>query len=481
MKRYLFFLRHFNDIDNIAPAIYFFLEESRENSADVLLYDEAYGYQADPNLHFLKETFGSRFSFRWLGEYCSPGARINVHMDQPVTRTVKTRMEIAKLRIASYISLFRSGELHIENMQRLARKNKNLLESVFLKRMRKGLLNPAIVCRIMGDILAEDPWPSLVAFDINRSYEIEGLLDALRANGVDRIICLPVSPILNYNVLRQKDFIDIFSNRFRRLHDYHGVDAIGYVDNYFVESYNELFRLMDIPSDLEGKTTALGSVRYCPEWIPIREKMIPGFEKNTDKIKLVFFLSRPISNVNWEEVEIVFRLLSLYPDYEVVVKPHTRDDIRDRRQEYANITFRSDIDSSALINWAEVILFWSTSVAIEGYLKGKTMVCLAYIVGNRNLYEKFDAGYIAHCRDDLVAFLVKYKTDKKSLPYNEEGISRFIGSVIVPGGESVPQNYLDFMERNELTSNPLTGMGNEGPDNSHRMTSGNSRDHVIRG
>lgn len=443
-KRYLFFLRHYNDIDNIAPAIYFFLEQDNEHRADVVIYSEDYDFREDDNLRFLAENFGERFTCQWLGSFF--GLDVNKHfnrINKGNARRFKSFLKIIKEKIKE------QARKHCSFLFKLQRKIKKQITKVNF--ISQGLADQKRINEKMGLILNKNRYPNLVCFDINRTKPIKGLLEALRYHGIGRVICLPVSPLINYNTLRQYKLFDLRTEEFLELNDYSGIDRLGFVDNNFTDSFNKTFDLLGADSTLRGKTCSLGSIRFCPQWIKIREKRIRPIDLRTEKIKTVFFLSHSKSNVNCKEVEIAIELLKQYSEYEVLVKSHTRDRQHFSKQKIENVHY-VDYDSSALINWADVILFWGTSIAIEGYIKNKTMVCLKYVCGNKNLYDKYDAGYVARCRDDLHEFLEIYRKKRTPPRYNKEGICKLLEGDIIPGGDKVIDNYISFMSASELSS-----------------------------
>jgi len=442
----LFFLRHFNDIDNIAPAIYFFLEDDVNNRADVVLYREGYDFRNDPNLRFLKLQFGDRFTYSWLGEFFG--------LSMPGEINKSNLMN--KLDNLLYKAAYKTGFSYenIANHYQRARERIGRYKKPSVKKIRMGQVDNSIIQSGLKKILAHPVWPSLVVFDINRSGEVAGLTNNLRALGIKKIICLPVSPLINYNVMREKNLTDVFSDTFKQMHDYSAFDALGYVDEHFVESYNQLFHLIGHQSDLIGKTMPLGSLRYSFEWLAIRNEMIAPYagHKSSKPIKILFLLSRSISNVNVEEVLITFEILNSFSEFDVLVKGHPRENVAEMQIRFPNLSFAGNTDSSALINWSDIILFWSTSVAIEGYIKEKAMVCLRYIVSNKNLYARYDAGYVAHCRDDLISFLLYYRNRHTVPPsYNNEGKQRFLDDIVWAKHKekSVADLYLDFMRENE--------------------------------
>lgn len=447
MKRYLFFLRHFNDIDNIAPAIYFFLEQSENHRADVILYHEGYDFRNDPNLLFLKSSFGERFSYAWLGDYYGISLETAINAAAPVVDPKRKMLVRCKQGVKTAAA---KAGLPVDSMVKRYRKKRAGL-SLSMNDVRVGNADSVVVRKGLERILSEHVRPSLVIFDINRSPLVQGILDNLRVLGIKRIVCLPVSPLINYNVLRATKHVNVFSDEFKKLHDYSGFDALGYVDGYFVQSYNKLLPLIGITSSLKDKTTYLGSIRFCPEWLSVREQLIQPYNRETSpgKIKLAVLPSLAESNVHWDEFLRCLSMIRLFPDYDVVVKAHPRLKGELGLGSADNLSIDNAVDSTALINWADAVLFWSTSVAIEGYIKGKCMICLSYMVCNRNLYAKYDAGYVAGCRDDLLSWLIKFSKDKEAIPYNQEGIEQFLKSCILPQGQSVPDRYLEFMLNNE--------------------------------
>jgi len=453
VKRYLFFLRHYNDIDNIAPVIYYFLKESEENRADVIIYSGDYDYTKDKNLNFIKSIFPDRFSCTWLGSYFGLRTEkinlknLNIN-EKPVIIGFKKKMG------AIYNYIFKVVRYPLSFFIKHLKVADNPTD-VIIPMLCAGRGGTQLkVSSKIQEILEEYTYPSLVIFDVNRTPRVIGLLQSLRHNGIKRIICLPVSPLINYNTFRSYDIVNIHSKEFKEIHDYSGFDAVGFVDNYFVESYTRTHEVMGLQSSLQNKTKALGTLRFCREWLSIRDTFINKFDYPTNKIKVILLLSDPLSNVNETEIYKIFELLSLFQDYEVVVKHHTRFKQRKRvfnkLNKYNNIKFFDDVESTSLIEWAEIVLYWSTSVAIEGFVKNKTMVCLDYVSGNKNLYELFDAGYIVRCRDDLHEFLSLYKIDKGLIKYNKIGVQNLLSIFIGSQDDLIIKKYLDFMESNEL-------------------------------
>lgn len=388
-KRYLFCLRHYNDIDNIAPVIFYFLSAQEDHYADVFIYGK-YDYSRDANIAFLREQFPNRV--RVVGAYD--------------------------------LSLI-PADLQSEREQCVEIWN-----------------------RFFGDLLRDGPPLSLIVFDVARTGTASPFAEILRHQGVRRMIALPVAPLINVNVLREYPFDNIYSYAFDAGHDYSFLDEVAFVDDGFYTQYEKFMRIMGKESSLTNKVTFLGSLRYSDDWLRRRPLVRNNLPVGDGRIKVVLFLSHPKSNVNMREVEIAIRVIRQFPDYELIVKAHPRD----YSDGFAMLEYGdagNHIDSSELIQWADIVMFWSTSVAIEGYIRKKTMVCLNYMVSNVNLYAQYNAGYVAHCRDDLYYFLETFRKNPDNVPYDDSGVEHFLREILHYGEPNLVNHYLEYMQRNE--------------------------------
>ena len=412
---HLFCLRHFNDIDNIAPAIHFLLER-RECRVTILIYSLEYAYRSDPSLKSLEQTFPGRVRIAWIGDFGR----------YPYAVTGNPRLR----------------RWHYRARRALGGRD-----------LERGIERPG-----MGGILAGglaslfSDWglPRAAVFDQNRTSVIAGLIEALRAAGISRVVSLPVSPWINYNVLRQTDFIRLDAGAFRRKHDYSGFDEMGQVDPYYDRSLTEFFGLLGEKSPLEGRTRVLGSIRFCRQWLDVLAGRNGASARETpasDRRPRVLVLpSHPKNNSFWEEYLRTLDFIAQYERYDFVVKPHTRYG-HGHGKLPANLRLESRTPTSALIDWADIVLYWSTSVALEGFQKNKIMVCLNHLNANRSTFAELRAGYVCRSRDDLMRVLHTYPDITGFPDFDPEGGVRLRREVIQGGGdEDVPGRYLAFIE-----------------------------------
>jgi hypothetical protein len=416
-KRYLFFLRHFNDIDNITPVVFFFLSESERNHADIIFYYEDLPWERDINLRFLLDRFPRQLSVSTLPRLV-PRKKSTV-----LRRTWKSLLRSVRKRLSLP---YDDGD-----------------------DLRRGKLEPGHVKAILRQYVQKTPFPCLAVFDLVRVQMVKGLLDGLRDSGVTSVVCLPVSPLINFNVMRADWMTDPRAESFQQELNYSEFDAVGFVDSFFVKSVSTLQEELGIETPWLRRTAFLGSARYCRQWLAVRQRFVPSFPNESKKKKIVIFPSRAQSNVFWQEFQRVVGIASRHTDtYDIVVKQHPRMRTELNLPDTTNVRYENDADSSALIDWADAVMFWSSSVALEGYAKGKFMVCMDYLVANRTVYSEFSAGYIARSRDDVELFFLRFAHSPEKLPYEHRGIDDLLNNVVYAAGPDVPEIHLDFLRRN---------------------------------
>lgn len=417
-KRYIFFNRALNDIDNIAPAIYFLLKSEPDSVVDILIYSESYDFREDPNLNFLKNTYHDRVSVTWLGVLL--GLNKTWYFTSPLYRFMTRFLG----RLLPFLS--------VDRVSRQWRVSQRYIDGLLINWLAKG------------------EKPSLAVFDQNRSHAVQGLVIAIRNLGVKHVVSLPVSPFSNVSTLRSVDMLEMDAALIAKKHDYSVFDRVGVVDRYYLMSLESAYKANGMESPLAKLAEPLGSIRYSKEWLEIRqkEKLYPSPEINkSEKTIITFFLSDPATNVFWDEVLRTISFISNMPHYKLIIKPHTRYK-PPKMSLPPHVILDSVTPSSTLIDQTDIVLFWGSSIALEGYAKGKFMACLDYVNGNLSIYKIFNAGFIMQHRDDLHRLLSLYRSEPEKLNYNKVSITHMLKEV-VSGGQNVPasQQYLDFIRR----------------------------------
>ena len=460
MKRYLFFLRSHNDTDNIAPALWFLLEDDSSAIVDIAYYHFDFPYLSHPYIRALKARFGDRLKILWIGNFLGLDyADLFEHKRIPSAQAVRLR-EFFKLDRSSFDRVFKTRRplewraialaRHIWGPTTLSISNLTAAASHISARSLD--IPQTVRQQFVAWLIGKEPTPCLAVFDHQRGPSLQGLFDALRSAGVEKIVRLPVSPMVNINILRRARYVVPTRERLQSELDFTGFDAVAYTDRYYPENLRRFFVDMGWGDPLKGKLAVVGAIRYCPEWLALRPQPSVFSSPDTDdRIKLAFFLSRAETNAYWDEVKRTIQVLGSFLHFRVVIQPHPRDvstlENGDRR-----IEINTQVSAPSLIEWADVVMLWGSSVGLEALIKGKTMLYLGYVNANLSLYEKFRAGWVLRCRDDLALALRKLERDRRTREYQQADVDRLIQEVVLAGdSKPVPTRYLDFLRANEKT------------------------------
>ncbi len=154
--------------------------------------------------------------------------------------------------------------------------------------------------------------------------------------------------------------------------------AMNYAD--FVIVPNECVRERYINSDIHvDKIKILGSPRFQKEWVEHLHRN-PNTIKGT-QIKTILILASKIQPFMYKnEYFRIIRYINSLPGVKLVVKPHTRNYNLDYPKDIMNSgMLDTEASTVELIDKADLILFWSTSVIYDPMILLKPMLYLKYI------------------------------------------------------------------------------------------------------
>lgn len=402
---FLVLIRHFNDWDNIAPIVHLLLSTSDETRVTLINYGTC-SLDRDPVLHVLLEEFAEQLTVEPLADRWWPL--------RAVCR-LPGWLGGLKARLYRHLSFAALGESAEWN--------------------RAGRASQAIISRVLSAGRATHhvvrsaslPPGFTVLSDMNRSNQISRLVDAARAAGATRFLGLPVSPYVNANVLRSIRADGINERMLHRIHDYSGFDAVAVVDDLYLQNLRRLSAEVDGIDSLLDRAEVIGSLRFSRSWIARRRALFPSLPRSGKGLRTLVLLSNPDSNVNKDELALALQIVAERDGLEVVVKPHTRvSGLPPGLPKTLCVDAASD--SSSLIDWAEVVLFVSSSVAIEAIQLGKPSLCLEYLTSNVPSLAFVDGVTRIRCRDDLFHALLL-------LP---DRLERFVPTMPAPSDATFP-------------------------------------------
>jgi hypothetical protein len=415
---YLFFIRHFNDIDHLTPVAW----KLHCDNYRVAVYcmNLRYDIRHDYRLRFLKEQ--------------------GVAVDYLYDAFYEKRSPVHK---------FLSALIHVsyKAQQKLAHDYQG--PSGALPKLLGRLIGLAgtMFYKIAREIYYDHRWArsvlertnaQAVCFDyiMPRLYVVDAFLKASRQMSIPAL-ALPHGVQLYTNEVTKPKSTDT-----RRFAKFNRFD--------YIIAPNKLRKDILVKAGVaEDKITVLGSARYCREWLEQNNKIVPKVidhsGNNSGKLKIVLMSSKPQCRMDVKRMINTFGILADLDEIEACIKPHTRaggnKDIFDDIQ-LPNV---SHVLTAELCEWADAMLVVGSSVIAEALMRGKPVLYLKYLHANTTLSEEMGACWIIHNEAELKDALLSLHTDKTQVPYEEKNVAQFI-SEIVHGG-TANSDVLDDYEK----------------------------------
>jgi hypothetical protein len=190
----------------------------------------------------------------------------------------------------------------------------------------------------------------------------------------------------------------------------------------------------------EDKIFVLGSARYCGEWLEQNRKILPGgfdgVSKESGKLKVVLMPSKPQCRLDVERMFRTCRILADLEGVEAMIKPHTR--IRSQKHVFDNIPLPdvSPVLTAELCDWADVLINVGSSVITEGLMREKPVLYLKYLHDNTTLFEELGACWTIRDETELKNALLTLQADKNHMPYSKESVANFLTEIVYGGSNS---------------------------------------------
>ena len=417
---YLFFVRHFNDIDHFTPIVW----KMHKDNYPVAVYcmNPEYDIQSDYRLQFLGDE-GVKVDFLYNDFEQSLGLLQRIVRFLFISTLAIERKLISDLQSQlSFLS---------RPFGRLAGK----IGSRLYKFARRRFYN----INWARDLL-EQSGAQALCFDWIRphKYVVDVLLKVAKEMSIPTL-SLPHGVFLYTN-----DSVRIAPRGEMRFEKYYRYD--------YIIVQNKLFKEIISKSGIDKeKIFVLGSARYCNEWMEQNRKIIPrkieSNNGNAEKLKIVLMTTRPQYRINVERMVKTFDILSNFSEIETVIKPHTRSGDEAKMYENVPLSNVSELSSVELCEWADVVLVIASSIIIEALAQGKPALYLKYLHENITEYEEFGACWTIHDENELQDALMSLRDGKRDVPYTDQNVKRWLAEII-SGGKSerdVLKDYKDFI------------------------------------
>jgi hypothetical protein len=417
---YLFLVRHFNDIDHIAPVVW----KMKKDKYPVAVYciNPRYDIHNDYRLQFLK----------------SQGVTVE-YLHDAFDRPRGPLGKFVHALMKKGYAVQKPHEFEIEEppgtLYRLYRQVSWRLRSKF-----NVILHKIYYGRGWERSILVRTGAQVICFDHIRSkhYIVDAFLKASRALSIPSL-ALPHGVYLYTNQTTKPKATDS-----RRLAKFRRYD--------YIIATNELRKQLLVNSGIaEEKISVLGCARYCAEWLDQNQKILPGANnfkpQNSAKLKVVLMPSKPQCRVDVDRLLNTCALLADLDGVEAMVKPHTRTPGAKNLFHGVPLPDVSHVLTAELCEWADVLLNVGSSVITEALMKGKPALYLKYLHENTTLFEELGSCWTINDENELKNALLSLQADKKDIPYSEESVAAFL-SDIVNGGvtdSDVLGRYEDFI------------------------------------
>jgi hypothetical protein len=417
---YLFFVRHFNDIDHIVPVVW---EMAMDNYAvAVYCLNPEYNLKDDYRLNFLR--------------------KLGIDVDY-IYKDIYHNLGIFH-RFLSFLFLLCFA---------IKRNSENNFGSYFMP-VKKMLGKYA---QIIGD--------RIYSFAKGKYYSREWAFNFIKKKGA-KVLCfdwvkpkhsvvgvfIAAADLMSIPTLALPHGVFIYTNKnitieSRPLPTY---DKLNQYDGVIVQ--NELFREFMIRSGLKGeKISVLGSARYCKEWIQQNKKILPrtldADTNGTDRLRIVFMTTKLRYRINIDKLLATLDLLANFNGIDVKIKPHTRTAKESYIYENLQLVNAAETSSVELCEWADVVMVIGSSIILEPLIESKPVLYLKYLHENTTIYEEYGACWIIRSEDEVIDALNDLKRNRKKVAYSAESVKHFISGIIYNNHmeRDILKDYIDFI------------------------------------
>jgi len=416
---YVFCVRHFNDVDHIAPVVWRMMHDNYP----VVVYciNPQYDIENDYRLKFLKEQ----------------GVTVKSIYDAFEQKKNRFHKTMRYLFQWFYAKGNKFSSRRDEKPLLLSRLSK--LAAPIIGRVLYELTRISFYRKSWAHYFLRASEAKLLCFDhiFPSRYVVSVLLEAAKEKSIPTL-ALPHGVYLYTN----ESYKAGTSTR-QRFHKFNRFD--------YVIVQNQLRKDVLVRSGISReKIVVLGSARFCGEWIAQNRKILPRMIKSnrqSKKLKVVFMVSKPHCRVDIERMMNTFDLLSKFGEIEVMIKPHTRTGTNSRL--FANLTLpnASNILTPELCEWADVVLVIGSSVITEALMQEKPVLYLKYLHANTMLFEECGACWTIQTETELEQALESLRKKSMDLPYGDENVNRFLSEVVYGGRKKrdVLGDYAQFI------------------------------------
>jgi hypothetical protein len=416
---YLFFVRHFNDIDHLTPVAW--KMSTNNNPVAVYCMNPRYDHRGDYRLSFLK----------------SQGVTVD-NLHNPIDRQ---RGRLHELLNSAMHKAFAGQKRFVPDSQgppiykRLLGYFASQVGTLFYRLLRFGYYD----FRWARSVLKKSG-ARAICFDhvMPGLYVVGNLLKAAQEMDIPSF-SLPHGVHLYTNEATKPKATDA-----RRMLKFNAFD--------YIIVPNRLRKDLLVRSGVSAeKIFVLGSARYSDEWLTQNKKILPrkiapqGNGQN--RLKVVFLPSKPQCQVDLKRLKATCDTLAAMKNIDIMVKPHTRTGGEKHLFDENSLPDASHILTAELCEWADVSVVVGSSVITEALMQKKPALYLKYLHANTTLFEELGACWTINDEKELQNALMSLQKNRADVPYEETQVSDYVKQVVYGGRaeKGVLENYEKFI------------------------------------
>ena len=401
-----FFVRSFNDVDHITPLLDKLMYDKR-HSVRVICIRQTFEYSKNHNIAYLNKKYGL---------------------------TVEGLFEESKdYRFTFYSFILKeieNGVFKKTYLKYLSPLKKKIVTYCYRKISSK-LLNKVFFSR-----------PDAIIFDWSSAYVYPQRLFVLKANELNiPTFCLPHGILLYTNKYPTKKQV-LLTGRADLFYDHY----------LFYGDSTQYLTDRGVPNE---RINLIGSMRYSAEWINKYKYLISnsGMPSNllnaNSRVKLVFFLSQNIYNVDESKVIKTLIELSKVKDITVVIKPHTRGM---PTKFISDLGFYIDYHTSSVVlsDWCDGAILYGSSIGLQILHDRKILIYPNYIDTNSTIFDQYRACLKVESIEELINVIENMKNGIGKV-YSELNVEALFEDIVYAGREdrSVISNCLEYIENHK--------------------------------
>jgi hypothetical protein len=407
-KRIIFFVKSFNDFDNILPVIYFLSKNYSDHSIKVFSLVE------------------DMSDFKYQADYCMNSLNISVDYLFYGDKSVINFMLDFLMKVSRKLSI---------------KKNKTYFIPLLLLNGRLKYIIQLLSNIVINRLLFLTDRESIIMIDFGNELSILGHSLVRLANSKK----IPIIGYLHgYSIYLNKDTLTLDKSnigyvkktiiRFSK----HNKKRL-YCDCYLVgpSQKETFFKSGQMPNFSEKKfnrVNEIGIPRYAVEWIDIYRKNVikdsDFYYGDRNKLNVCMFLSHPKYNVDLKSLYNLIHKISLIENVNFVIKPHTRNNFNGLNKEKMIAYDASNISSVLLSQWSDVGIVYGSSIAIQLLIDHVPVILPSFVDKNYTILQHMNVCTDLRNVQETINLLNRLDKNNVDTLINSKCVDRFIRKIV---------------------------------------------------